>query len=266
MKPMKWLINSAVLALAVNFAVPAAQAEDLMDSVKSSGVLRIGLEGTYPPFGYRNNAGELDGFDVAVAKGIASRMGVKPQFITTDWAGIIAGLQAGKYDVIINNVTVTPQRQQSLDFSQPYAYSAVQLIQRADDKREFKSLDDLKGKPVGVTLGSSYADNAKAVPGVIVHTYPGMAEILRDLAAGRVEAALDDRLMLPYLLKKANLPLRPGATLAGTTVDTAIPFRKGNPKFAKSINDALESMRQDGTLRKLSVQWFGVDTSQPVTQ
>lgn len=137
------LVRGAIVATAVGFVGAAAHAQDLLDTVKSSGVLRIGMEGTYPPFNSRNAAGELEGFDVDVAKAVAAKLGVKPQFITTEWSGIIAGLQAGKFDVIVNQVTITPQRKEILDFSQPYTFSAAQLIQRADDKREFKSLNEL---------------------------------------------------------------------------------------------------------------------------
>lgn len=263
MKASRRLPLAALLGLAITLTSNAAVAEDLLDQVKSSGVLRIGVQGTYVPFDYRNEKGELDGFDVAVAKILATRLGVKPEFITTEWSGIIAGLQAGKFDVIVNQVAITPKRQAALDFSEPYAYSAVQVIQRSDDKREFRSFEDLKGKQIGVVLGTNFAEMAKAVPGVGVQTYPGPPEKLRDVAAGRVDAALDDRLTLPYVLKKVDLPLRPGGVLANTKIEMGIPFRKGNPKFAKAINDALESMRRDGTLQKLSTQWFGIDTSRP---
>lgn len=266
MKSIKWILHGAVLALTLNFAIPAVQAEELLDSVKASGVLKIGLEGTYPPFGYRNESGDLDGYDVAVARAVADRMGLKPQFITTEWSGIIAGLQSGKFDVIVNQVTITPQRQASLEFSTPYTYSAVQMIQRSNDKRDLKTLDDLKGKSVGVVLGTNFADLVKPVAAVSVKTYPGTPEVLRDLAASRIDATLNDRLLLPYLLKNANLPLRAGAALPGTNTEMGIPFRKGNPKFAKAINDAINSLRQDGTLRALSMKWLGSDASEPIAQ
>lgn len=267
MKSSKIWFKGLLLAVALNFTGAAAvHAEDLLQSVKASGVLKIGLEGTYPPFGYRDSAGKLDGFDVAVAKAVATRMGLKPVFVTTEWSGIIAGLQAGKFDVIVNQVSITPQRQQVLDFTPPYAYSSAQLIERTSDKRNFKSLADLKGKKVGVSLGSNFADLAHSEPGVIVKTYPGAPETLSDLADGRIDASINDRLMLPYLIKTSHLPLRTGALLNGAKFEMGIPFRKGNPAFAKAIDDAVTSLRQDGTLRKLSMQWFGTDVSQPIVQ
>lgn len=245
--------------------VGSAHAADLLDEVKARGTLRIGLEGTFPPFNSKDAKGELVGFDVDVAKAVAQKLEVKPQFITTEWSGIIAGLQAGKFDVIVNQVGATDARKQVLDFSPAYTYSAAQLIQRKDDTREFKSLDELKGKKLGVGLGSNYETMAKSVPGIDVKTYPGAPEYLRDLAAKRLDAALNDRLMLAHLLKTSNLPLREGATLEGGT-PSAIPFRKGNPKFAEAIDKAMKDLQADGTLTKISEKWFGIDVTHPITR
>jgi cystine transport system substrate-binding protein len=253
MKLSKLLLINVLALSAAGFGAVSAHAEDLLDTVKQAGVLRIGLEGTYPPFDSRNSEGQLEGFDVDVAKAVAAKLGVKPEFVPTEWSGIIAALQSGKFDVIVNQVTITPQRKEALDFSRPYTYSAAQLIQRADDKREFKSLDEFKGdKKLGVTLGTNYDQMARAVSGINVQTYPGAPEKLRDLAAKRIDATIDDRLMLPYIIKNSQLPLRPGAVLKGADQEMGIPFRKNNPKFAKALDDALVALKQDGTLKNPS--------------
>ncbi|ORC49246.1 cystine ABC transporter substrate-binding protein [Burkholderia sp. A27] len=240
-----------------------AHAEDLFDQVKQRGTLRVGLEGTFPPFNSKAPSGELVGYDVDIARAVAAKLGVKPEFVTTEWSGIIAGLQAGKFDVIVNQVGITDPRKQALDFSPAYTYSAAQLIQRKDDSRQFKSLDELKGKKLGVGLGTNYMDMAKSVPGIDVKTYPGAPEYLRDLAAGRLDAALNDRLMLAYLLKNSQLPLRTGATV-GAGNPSGIPFKKGNPKFAKAIDEAMTQLEADGTFSKISDKWFGIDVSKPI--
>jgi cystine transport system substrate-binding protein len=257
------LLATAVLGFTL--ASVTAHAQDLLDTVKQRGTLQIGLEGTYPPFDSKDSKGELVGYDVDVAKAVAAKLGVKPVFVTTEWSGIIAGLKAGKYDVIVNQVGITPQRKESLDFSQPYTYSAAQLIQRKNDTRAFKSLDDLKGHKVGVSLGSNYNDMAKAVAGVQVATYPGAPEELSDLAAGRIDAALNDHLMLAYLLKTAPLPLRTGA-IVGDPSEMGIPFNKGNPQFAQALDGAISALKKDGTLAKISQKWFGIDVSKPIAQ
>jgi cystine transport system substrate-binding protein len=249
--------------IGASFTAAAAHAADLLDQVRQSGTLRIGLEGTFPPFDSKAPSGELVGFDVDIAKAVAAKLGVKPVFVTTEWSGIIAGLQAGKFDVIVNQVGITEARKQVLDFSPGYTFSAAQLIQRKDDTREFKSLEDLKGKKLGVGLGTNYMDMAKSVPGIDVKTYPGAPEYLADLAAGRLDAALNDRLMLAYLLKTSPLPLRTGA-MVGTGTPSGIPFKKGNPEFAKAIDDAMAQLEADGTFTKISEKWFGIDVTKPI--
>lgn len=263
---MKFGLLKKLLATALigaSLTAVAAHAEDLLDQVKQRGTLRIGLEGTFPPFNSKAPSGELVGYDVDIAKAVAAKLGVKPEFVTTEWSGIIAGLQAGKFDVIVNQVGITDARKQTLDFSPPYTYSAAQLIQRKDDTRQFTSLEDLKGKKLGVGLGTNYMDMAKSVPGIDVKTYPGAPEYLRDLAAGRLDAALNDRLMLAYLLKNSKLPLRTGASV-GSAPPSGIPFKKGNPKFAKAIDDAMTQLEADGTFTKISEKWFGIDVSKPI--
>ncbi|MBP0714191.1 cystine ABC transporter substrate-binding protein [Burkholderia sola] len=258
---LKKLLVAGVIG--TSFAAATAHAADLLDQVKQRGTLRVGLEGTFPPFNSKNPQGELVGFDVDIAKAVAAKLGVKAEFVTTEWSGIIAGLQAGKFDVIANQVGITDKRKETLDFSPAYTFSSAQLIQRKDDTREFKSLDDLKGKKLGVALGTNYMDMAKSVPGIDVKTYPGAPEYLRDLAAGRLDAALNDRLMLAYLTKNSQLPLRPGANV-GSANPSGIPFKKGNPKFQKAIDDAMTQLEADGTFTKISDKWFGIDVTKPI--
>ena len=261
---LKKILTAGLIGLTC--AAATAHAEDLLDQVKARGTLRIGLEGTFPPFNSKDTkTGELVGFDVDIAKAVAAKLGVKPEFITTEWSGIIAGLQAGKFDVIVNQVGVTDARKQVLDFSPAYTYSGAELIQRKKDDRQFKSLEDLKGHKLGVGLGTNYMDMAKAVPGIDVKTYPGAPEYLRDLADNRIDAALNDRLMVAYLLKQSDLPLRAGA-MVGTGNPSAIPFKKGNPKFAKAIDDAMKELEADGTFAKISDKWFGIDVTKPVAK
>ncbi|WP_206952393.1 cystine ABC transporter substrate-binding protein [Trinickia acidisoli] len=260
---LKHILTAGLIGM--TFVAATAHAEDLLDQVKARGTLRIGCEGTFPPFDSKAANGELVGFDVDIAKAVAAKLGVKPEFITTEWSGIIAGLQAGKFDVIVNQVGITPERQKALDFSPGYTFSGAELIQRKNDDRQFKSLEDLKGHKLGVGLGTNYMDMAKSVPGIDVKTYPGAPEYLSDLSAGRIDAALNDRLMVAYLLKNSQLPLRPGA-MVGSANPSGIPFKKDNPKFAKAIDDAMAQLEADGTFAKISDKWFGIDVTKPTAK
>lgn len=258
-------VASFLLACLLAGASVVAHATDLLDTVKARGTLKIALEGTYPPFNFKDpKTGELSGFEVDIAKLLAAKLGLKPEFTTTEWSGILAGLGAGKYDVIINQVGITDERQKAFDFSDPYTLSSAQLIVRKDEKRQFNSLEDLKGKKLGLGQGTNFEQKAKSVPGIDVKTYPGAPEYLADLASGRIDAALNDSLLVGYLLKSSNLPLKGGAPI-GSIDKIGIPFQKGNPEFKAALNKALADIKKDGSFKQVSIKWFGIDVSQPPT-
>ncbi|HJV63703.1 MAG TPA: transporter substrate-binding domain-containing protein [Albitalea sp.] len=260
---MKSKLTARLAAVLLAGAAVAVHAADLLDEVKARGTLRIACEGTYPPFNYKDDKGQLAGFDVEVGRAIAGRLGVKPEFVTTEWSGILAGLQAGKYDVIVNQVAATDKRRETFDFSEPYVVSTPQLIIRANETRKLDTPADLKGKKIGVGQGSNYADLAKGIEGAEVRTYPGAPEYLQDLATGRIDAAINDSLLIPYLREKTKLPVKAGAFI-GKSGSNAIPFRKGNPKFKQAIDKALEDMKADGSYAKISTKWFERDVSKPL--
>jgi cystine transport system substrate-binding protein len=252
---------TAGAAVAATAATP-----DLLDSVKARGSLRVALEGTYPPFNFKDKkTGELAGFDVEFARALADRLGVKVEFVATEWVGILAGLQVGKYDAIVSEVTMTPKREAEFDFSQPYTYSTAQLILRKDDKSEYRDFASLKGKTVGVGQGSSYAETLNAVGGINVKTYVSAPLNLQDLANGRIDAALNDRLLVPYMMQEAKLPLRAAAAI-GEAQKQGIPFKKNNPKFKAAVDAAIADMIRDGSYARMSRKWFGLDASRPPAQ
>ena len=252
-----WLVAAG---LAAGWA-PAASAADLLATVKARGTLKVALEGTYPPFNYKDQkTGQLAGYDVDVARLLAARLGLKVEFVSSEWAGILAGLSANKYDVIISQVGINPKREQAFDFSTPYIYSMPQLIVRKDEKAAYASLADLKGKKLGVGQGSVYEQQAKAVPGIDVRSYAAAPDTMSDLASGRLDAALNDSLMSAYLLKISKLPIKAGAQV-GAVERMGIPFHKGNPEFKAALNKALADVAADGSLKAISIKWFGTDVS-----
>ncbi|CUA81729.1 MULTISPECIES: cystine ABC transporter substrate-binding protein [Gulbenkiania] len=253
-------MKRTVLMLALAALTGSAVAADLLDTVKQRGTLKIALEGTYPPFNFKDSTQQLTGFEVELGNALAKRLNVKPEFVTGEWSGLLAGLQSGKFDVVMNQVSITDKRKEVFDFSQPYTVSSAQLIVRKNETRSFRNLDDLKGKKLGVGQGSNYADMAKAVSGIEVKTYPGAPEYLQDLATGRIDAALNDSLLIPFAIKEAKLPLKAGSPVGGTT-EMGIPFAKNNPKFKAALDKALTDLKADGTFRKISVKWFGIDVS-----
>lgn len=253
------------LVAALTSLLPAAPAlaADLLTDARARGTLRIAMEGTYPPFNFKDpKTGLLSGYDVDVARLVAGKLGLKPEFVTTEWAAILAGLAAGKYDVIVSQVGMTPRREQAFDFSRPYTYSFPQLVVRKNERANYGSLADLKGRKVGVGQGSVFEQQVKAVPGIEVKSYPAAPENLQDLAFGRIDAALNDSLMVAYLLKHSPLPIKAGARV-GAPERMGIPFRKGSPQFKAAVDKILLDATADGTLKALSLKWFGTDASRP---
>ena len=247
--------------LATAWTPATASAADLLATVKARGTLKVALEGTYPPFNYKDQkTGQLAGYDVDVARLLATRLGVKVEFVSSEWASILAGLSANKYDVIVSQVGINPKREQAFDFSTPYIYSMPQLIVRKDEKATYTSLADLKGKKLGVGQGSVYEQQARAVPGIDVRSYAAAPDTMSDLASGRIDAALNDSLMSAYLLKISRLPIKAGARV-GAVERMGIPFHKGNPEFKAALNKALADAAADGSLKAISVKWFGIDVS-----
>ena len=255
------LASIPAICAALTLSAGPVMAADLLAAAKARGSLRIAMEGTYPPFNFKDpKSGELAGYDVDVARLVAAKLGLKPVFVTTEWSAILAGLAAGKYDVIVSQVGITPKRQDAFDFSAPYTFSGPQLIVRKNDKAVYKTLADLKGKKLGVGQGSVFEQQAKAIPGIDVKSYPAAPENLQDLAFGRVDAALNDSLMVAYLLKNSRLPIQPGARV-GNVERMGIPFQKGNPQFKAALDKVLADSVSDGSLKKISEKWFGIDVS-----
>jgi cystine transport system substrate-binding protein len=217
-----------LVAGAAGAALPASAA-DLLATVKARGTLKVAMEGTYPPFNYKEKerrAGRL----CRCRPLLGQKLGLKVEFVSSEWASILAGLAANKYDVIISQVGINPKREQAFDFSQPYIYSMPQLIVRKDDKADYKSLADLKGKKLGVGQGSVYEQQAKAVPGMEVRSYAAAPDTMADLASGRIDAALNDSLMSAYLLKT---PAADQGRCAGRRRAHGHPFQKGNPHSSR---------------------------------
>ena len=261
--PSRRSFGLAAVVLAVGCTLPAAAgAADLLETARARGSLRIAMEGTYPPFNFKDKSGQLAGYDADVARAVAARLKLKPEFVTTEWAAILAGLAAGKYDMIVSQVGITARREQAFDFSRPYTYSAPQLIVRRNDAAKYATLADLKGKRVGVGQGSVFEQQVKAVPGIEVKSYPAAPENLQDLAFGRIDAALNDSLMVSYLLKNSQLPIKAGARV-GVPERTGIAFRKGSPQFKAAVDKVLLDATADGSLKTLSLKWFGTDASRP---
>lgn len=258
------LVTFLLAIFMVGCASQTAKVEDtkkqtLLETIQKRGTIKVGTEGTYPPFSFKNEKGELDGFDVEIMNEVGKRLGVKVEFVPTEWKGMFAGLDSERFDLIANQVGINEKRKEKYDFSSPYTASGAQVIVNKDTT-DINGVEDLKGRKVGVSQGSNYEEIAKKA-GANIQYYKGSNEIFADLAAKRIEAALNDRLVVSeYTVKNPN----PNLKVAGKTFDveqSALTFRKGSPELVAAVNKALQEIQADGTYLKISQKWFGEDVS-----
>lgn len=233
--------------------------QSLYDTIKEKGVLTIGTEGTYPPFTYRDQHQKLTGFDVELAREVAKRIGVKPKFVETKWDGMIAGLDSKRYDMIANEVGITPDRKKKYEFSDPYIKSRAVLIV-AKNNHNIHSFEDLKGKKVAQSLTSNFVKIAESY-GAVNTPVDGFDQAISLVTSGRVDATVNDNLSYYDLLKKQpNIGVKKVDEL-GQASQSAFMFRKGSGKLVDQVNKALAEMKKDGTYLKISKKYFGTDVS-----
>lgn len=222
--------------------------------------LRIAMSGQYPPFNYFDDNNNLVGFDVDISTEVARRLDMKPELITTAWDGIIAGLLADKYDLIIGSMAITPERLKSVDFSDPYYTSGAQVFGHKGTK--MTGPEDLAGKTVGVTQGTTYEVEVKKIKGIKkVSTYDGPPLMYMEMKNKRIDAFVTDRLVGLNGIKKSGYDF----VLVGPPMykeEMGIAIRKGRDDLLSSINEALAAMKEDGTYKEISEKWFGRDISE----
>ena len=237
-----------------------ALAQTALDEIKSAGALRVGTEGTYAPFSFHDASGALVGFDVEIAREIAKRIGVEAQFVEGPWDGLIAGIDANRYDVVVNQVGITDERKAKYDFSEPYIASKAALVVKGDNT-VITSFEDLKGKKAAQTITSNFGKLAQANGAEIVPT-DGFDQSIALVLQGRADATINDSLSF-YDLKKQ----KPDADvkIAATQPDadySGVLLAKNKPELLDAINKALTDLKADGTYATISQKYFGEDVSQ----
>jgi cystine transport system substrate-binding protein len=232
-----------------------AFADDLA-KIKAAGALRVGTEGNYSPFTYHDAKNVLVGFDVEIAQELAKRLGVKATFTEGPWDGLIAGLDANRYDAVINEVTITDARKAKYDFSDAYGATKAVLIVKSNDAK-IKTFADLKGKKVVANLTTTYAQLARDNGAEVISS-----DLPFDLVSqGRADATINDRLFfLDYKKQKPDVALKIVAEHQDVDYQGVI-VRKGNPELVAALNKALKDLKADGTYLKISQKYFGEDIS-----
>ena len=231
--------------------------------VQDAGKLVVGTEGTYQPFTFHEGgSGSLTGYDVEVITAVAEKLGVTPEFEETQWDAIFAGLDAGRFDLIANQVSINPERQARYSFSEPYTVSrGVVIVPEANT--DITSLADLDGKTTAQSQSSNWYTTATDA-GAKVEVVEGWAESIALLEQGRIDATVNDE--LTFLDYEKNDPTAAAAVKVGATTDdvseSAFVVRQGSDDLVAAIDTALDDLRADGTLASISEKYFGQDVSQ----
>jgi len=231
--------------------------KDLLAKVKDEGKLLIGTEGTYAPFTFHDESGNLTGFDVEISREVAKRLGVEPEFKETQWDAIFAGLDAKRFDMIANQVGIRPDRQEKYSFSDPYISSSAVLITHKDNEK-VKTFEDIKGLNAAQSLTSNYGELAKK-HGANLVSVEGFTQSVELLASKRVDVTINDRIsFLDYTKQRPDAPIKVAATSEDASA-SGLMFRKDSDTLVAEVNKALKEMIADGTYAKISEKWFGED-------
>ncbi len=233
--------------------------ESVLARIQEEKVINIGIEGVYPPFNYHDEEDKLVGFDVDIANELASRMGVKPNFVETPWDTIIGGLLSQKYDIILSSMAITPERQQKVDFTDPYFHTGAQVFVNEGYDGIKDPEKDIKGKKIAVAIGTTFEAKATEL-GAQVANYKSDLLTFQDLAANRVEGVITDKAVGARIIKENGYPFKPiGDVLFEEAA--GISLNKGEDELREEINKHLKKMKEDGTYKEISMKWFGEDIS-----
>lgn len=229
------------------------------DKVDKSGVLRVGTEGTYPPFSYHDSdTNDLVGYDVDVAKAVGEKLGLRVEFVETPWDSIFAALEADRFDVVANQVTISDERKAKYDLSQPYAVGEGVIVTRADDS-SITSLADLQGQTTAQSVTSNWAQVAKDA-GANVESVEGFTQAIKLLNQGRVQATVNDSLsVLAYQATTGDKSIKIAANI-GEKSEQAFAARKDSGLMDK-INGSLDELKADGTLEEISQKYLNANAA-----
>lgn len=248
------LFSAAFLAL-------AAGAAHAQDGTK----IRIGTEGAYPPFNYTTADGQLAGFDIDIARALCEEMQAECEFVTQDWDGMIPALQAGKFDAIIASMSITPERLEQVDFTDKYYNTPPAVVVPKDSDIQGVGVDDLAGKTIGAQGSTTHANYAEITYAESeIRLYPTAEEYQLDMGNGRLDAVVDDIIVLQEWLNTEE-----GACchVAGTITPVeeihgpgiGIAIRKGEDELRERFNVAIQAIRENGKYKEINDKYFDFD-------
>ena len=239
-----------------------SSADNSLQKVKENGKLVLGLDDTLAPMGFRDDNGEIVGFDIDLAREVANRLGVELEAKPIDWSSAILSLKKGDVDVIWNGFAVNESRKQQVNFTKPYLYNRL-MIAKYSDRDDINSKEDLKGKIVGVQSGSSNYETLVNDPVSKeikeIRQYDSYVNAFLDLEAKRIDAVIVDEIVARYYISKENADFTLLEDKPITSQYLSVGLRKTDTELLNAIDKALDDMRADGKAAEISTKWFGKD-------
>lgn len=235
------------------------------ERIEESGKLVVGTEGLYFPVTYFDETTkELTGFDVEVVRALGEKLGLEVEFKTMEFDGLLPALRNNQIDVAANDFSITEERLEKFDFTVPVKHSYGSALVRESDNSEIDTVDDLEGKKVGGAATSNYSDYAKE-QGAEVIVYTGSDTVLPEIVQGRVDATLNDYLVLIQALEQFD---KPGLKLAENVKflpnSSGLVMQKDSPELKKQLDAALTELIEDGTVTEIALEFLGADVTKPV--
>ena len=240
----------------------ATEGSDLLQRINNGGTINVGTEGTYPPFTYHDVSGKLTGYDVEVTRAVADKLGVTVEFKETQWDAMLAGLDAKRFDMVANQVSLTtPERQAKYDKASAYSWSGAVALAPIDDNR-YSSWEGLKGLRTAQSLSSNYGELAERYGAEIVPV-DGMAQAVQLVKQDRADFTMNDNLAVLDYLKNfpdSGLEIKLVAP-ASEKRGSGLILLNGDDAVVAKLNEAMAALEADGTLTKISQEFFGADIS-----
>lgn len=220
-------------------------------------VIRAGMDAAYPPFGFQDmDKKEYVGFDVDIIKAIGKEEGFDVEVRNVNFDGLIPALQSGDLDVAINDITITEDRKKSVDFSKRYYIAGLGVVVKSDNN-SIQKKEDLSGKTLGVTIGSTGEEAARKIEGANVRVYSTLSDAFLDLKQGAVDCVVNDIPTNEYYVATTSDKSVKTAPVALTEEDLGIAVKKGNKELLTKIDDGLAKMKKNGEFAKIYKKWFG---------
>lgn len=222
-------------------------------------VLKVGTEATFAPFEFMDENSRPTGFDIDIITAIAEKEGYKVEINNMGFDALIPSLMTSQIDAVIAAMTITEERAQKVDFTDPYYTSGLSILIKEDNKDKYASVDDLKGQRLCAQIGTTGAMTAEKLSPGNVGTYNTEPEAFMELKNGGCAAVVNDRPVNLYFLAQSaskgvyELPDRIGSDVYGIAV------RKGNTEMLNLLNNGLKSLKESGEFEQIHKKWFGVE-------